>query len=140
MAVAGRKPKPDGEKRNKTKPSIDWQEVVDVPYGGPKPHPGYDLPWESRYLWEALSTMPHCVLWEAADWRIAIDTIRLHAVLADSDYSIVNVASEVRRRLYSLGASWDARLDLRIRYVSQLTPDVENAPILLAERRNAAFG
>lgn len=37
MPVAGRKPKPDGMKRNRVKSSIDWTEVPNAPYDGPVP-------------------------------------------------------------------------------------------------------
>lgn len=46
MPVAGRKPKPEGLKRNRVKSAIDWTEVPDVPYAGPVP----ELPAQPRGL------------------------------------------------------------------------------------------
>lgn len=37
MPVAGRKPKPDGQKRNRVKPVHGWTEVADRPYDGKVP-------------------------------------------------------------------------------------------------------
>ena len=37
VPVAGRKPKPEGQARNRNQPTHDWTEVVDQPFeGGPK--------------------------------------------------------------------------------------------------------
>lgn len=67
MPVAGRKPKPDGQKRNRVKPTYDWANVPDVPYDGkvpplPKrpgkfegrtaPSPGRPLGTAGLALWE----------------------------------------------------------------------------------------
>jgi hypothetical protein len=39
MPVTGRKPKPDGQKRNRAKPTYDWVEVPDQPFAGAPPLP-----------------------------------------------------------------------------------------------------
>ncbi len=37
MPVAGRKPKPQGQARNRSQPTHEWTEVEDVPFeGGPE--------------------------------------------------------------------------------------------------------
>lgn len=47
MPMAGRKPKPDGQKRNRMPPTHEWVEVTDEPYTGPvpslPPHPRPDV-------------------------------------------------------------------------------------------------
>lgn len=117
--VTGRKPKPDGQKRNHHKPTYDWVEVPAVPFSG-----GPSLPsrrsgnraWPARTKrwWAVISTMPHCVLWEASDWEYALDTAYVAAEFHAGD---VRVATELRNREKWLGTTFDARRDLRIRYV-----------------------
>jgi hypothetical protein len=118
MPVPGRKPKPDGQKRNRVKPTFEWAEVPDVPFsGGPNlPAKWEGRPWPTRTKawWAAVRTMPHCVLWTATDWQHAIDTAHIHAKFADGD---VRVAAELGRREKLLGVTLDSRRDLRIRYV-----------------------
>lgn len=128
MPVAGRKPKADGEKRNRVKPVHDWTEVDDLPYDGPKPRlprsrwvPDKGGPVEvnlsrlTRAWWRAISTMPHCRLWSASDWQFAIAT----AIVADDAFAgSTSAAAELRQREKILGTTYDARRDLRIRYVT----------------------
>lgn len=130
--MAGRKPKPEGQARNRAKPAHDWTEVVDAPYVGDRP----SLPTERRVIlqfgdfkdielhdlthawWETVSTMPHCTLWTEADWRYAIST----ALVADAfHYGHTPSATELARREKVLGTTVDARRDLRIRYVEAKT-------------------
>jgi hypothetical protein len=117
MPVAGRKPKPDGQKRNRVKSAIDWVEVLDIAFaGGPKlPRREQGWPARTKQWWAAVSTMPHCVLWSATDWQFAIDTANVHALFAAGD---ARVAPELRQREKILGTTMDARRDLRIRYVT----------------------
>ena len=128
MPVAGRKPKDDGQKRNRVKPVHDWFEVVDEPYDGPRP----DLPSRrtvatrsgskqlgflamTKSWWETVASMPHCVLWSEADWAFALST----AVVADDFFrGNAKAAAELRQREKVLGTTFDARRDLRIRYVA----------------------
>lgn len=117
MAVAGRKPKPDGQKVNRHPLGHDWVEVDDVAYRGPRPQLPRKLPAETRAWWADISTMPHCVLWSKADWRFAIDTARVHAAFVGGDYAR---AGELRIREARMGTTLDARRDLRIRYRNPL--------------------
>lgn len=113
MPAAGRKPKPDGQKRNRVKPVHDWVEVIDVPFEGRR------LSFRARKRtaewWAGVSTMPHCVLWSESDWQFALDTALLHA---EFDRGEVKLAAELRMREKVMGTTMDARRDLRIRYVS----------------------
>jgi len=78
-----------------------------------------EWPAETRRWWAAVSRMPHCVLWSAADWQFALDSAVVAATFHAGD---VRVAAELRQREKILGTTHDARRDLRIRYVE---PDVE---------------
>lgn len=128
MPVAGRKPKPAGQARNRAKPVVDWVEVVDSPFAGARP----ELPKKRRIVlpfgetkdiklndltrewWESVSRMPHCVLWTDSDWRYAVST----ALVADAFfYGHTPSATELARREKVMGTTVDARRDLRIRYV-----------------------
>lgn len=234
MPVSGRKPKPDGQKRNRVKPTYQWVEVPDEPYAGPvpelpaqprrsdgppPPQPSrplgrigkalwertwrsagsapvdaeallvlceqqdervalrvkvlQDNHWRSRSAlraldqqiaaglsalglassrsvppewpeetlrwWEAVSRMPHCVLWTEADWQFAIDTARVAAAFHAGD---VRVSTELRQRERILGTTTDARRDLRIRYVEPVEESEDSATVtaMAAYRRMAAGG
>lgn len=126
MPVAGRKPKPEGQRRNRTAPVHDWTEVESTPYAGPVPRlpvryvtteDGGTVrakwPAATRRWWEVVSRMPHCRLWSEADWQFAVDTAEVHARWAEGRSS----ATELRIREKLLGTTLDARRDLRIRYV-----------------------
>lgn len=131
-AVGGRKPKPEGQKRNRHKPAFEWTEVLDVPYKGRKPK----LPSKRRVLlqfgqmkdvafhaltkqwWETVSSMPHCALWSESDWQYAIST----AFVADAFYyGQTTAGQQLAQREKVLGTTVDARRDLRIRYVDPNT-------------------
>ena len=115
MPVYGRTPKPDGQKRNRVKPTYEWTEVVKVPYTGDVPvEPNPD--WSARTMkwWDVLIHMPHCVLWEESDWQMARDTADLAARLHKGD---MRIAAELRQRERLLGTTHDARRDIRVRYV-----------------------
>ncbi len=119
MPISGRKPKPDGQKRNRHQPAFDWTVVPDVPFrGGPRlparQPGGAAWPPRTRAWWAALSRMPHCVLWTPADWSYALDTAFVHAAFSVGD---MKTAGELRNREKVLGTTIDARRDLRIRYV-----------------------
>jgi hypothetical protein len=116
MPVAGRKPKPEGQRRNHHKPTHDWVEVPNVPFeGGPKlPRRKGGWPAFTKRWWETVSAMPHCVLWAPADWQFALDTALIAAEFHEGG---VRVATELRQREKVLGTTMDARRDLRIRYV-----------------------
>lgn len=142
MPVAGRKPKPDGQRRNRHAPTHDWAEVVDVPFSGgprlPSKRPG-GRPWPARTKswWTVVSSMPHCSLWSAADWEFAFDTAQLAAEFHDGD---VRVATELRNREKVLGTTADFRRDLRIRYVSAVTEAEEARDVTRLDDYRAALG
>jgi len=140
LPIAGRKPKPEGQARNRTKPTIDWTEVVDAPFAGKRP----ELPKKRRVLlqfgetkdiklhdltrewWETVSTMPHCTLWTESDWRFALST----ALVADAfHYGHTPSATELARREKVLGTTVDARRDLRIKYVAAPSEQVDPAGV-----------
>ena len=116
MPIAGRKPKPAGQARNRVKSEIDWREVVNVPFSGVSPDlpelTSTDEPWPDLAVawWQTIRRMPHCVLWSESDWMFAIAT-------ADLVASYRSHAPEIRQREKILGTTDDARRDLRIRYV-----------------------
>lgn len=125
MAVAGRKLKPEDERRNRMPPTHEWTEVPDVRYAGPVPalpaRWGFDSdgfkvrqtwPARTKHWWEVISAMPHCVLWNEADWLYALDVAECHARFIEG-----TSGTELRIREKMLGNTMDARRDLRIRYV-----------------------
>lgn len=128
MPVPGRKPKPEGQKRNRM-PVLEWTIVPNVPNerrprlpkwsrrfmpmndGDTQPR---DWPAATLRWWEVVSAMPHAALWEPSDWQFAYDTA---LVVAAFHCGMVRFAKEVRDREKILGTTADARRDLRIRYV-----------------------
>lgn len=142
MPVAGRKPKPEGQKRNRHQPTYDWVEVPDQPFeGGPKlparTPEGVAWPARTKKWWTAISTMPHCVMWGAADWEFALDAAQMHARFAAGD---MRVATELRNREQRLGNTLDARRDLRIRYVPATAELEEAADVTRIDDYRAALG
>lgn len=126
MAIVGRKPKSDAERRNPTPARHEWIEVEDVAFAS-APALGGRPAAEVRRWWDAVSTMPHCVIWTRADWQFAMDT----AVVAAAFYKgNVKAAGELRQREKIMGTTMDARRDLRIRYVPK-TEDEERGPTVL---------
>lgn len=106
-------------------PNADWTEVPDVPYAGPWP----DLPklpgrqkWHEMVLrwWDVVKVLPHCVLWDDADWLYAIETAFMkHYYFRDvaNDEGTTSAATEIRRREDTIGTTMEARRKLHIRYV-----------------------
>ena len=115
MAVAGRKPQE--RKVNRNQPTHEWVEVLNVPYEGERPSIGR-VPAATKHWWAVISTMPHCALWEPADWQFAVDTARVHAAFAKGD---MGRAQELRVREKAMGTTMDARRDLRLRYVDVMS-------------------
>src|SRR5678809_453378 len=125
MAVAGRKSKPEEERRHRVPPVHDWTEVECVPYEGEVPplpqrwaldeeglYSRRRWPARTRQWWAVISRMPHCVLWTEADWQYALDVVEVHARFVEGANG-----TELRIREKQLGVTMDARRDLRIRYV-----------------------
>lgn len=129
MPVAGAKPKPEGTTVTRNPKIHDWTEVENTPYTGPVPvrlpaSRVRTLPFGgvervpthpmTRSWWRTITRMPHCALWSESDWRYALAT----ALVADQFfYGHPGSATELARRERVLGATLDARRDLRIRYV-----------------------
>lgn len=119
MPIAGRKPKPAGQARNRVKPVHDWTEVENVPFDVAPELPesrsdGRLWPARTRQKWAAWSTMPHCKLWGPAEWDFALDSVELAAQFHEGN---PRVATELRNRERVLGTTQDYLRDLRIRYV-----------------------
>lgn len=146
MAMAGRKPA-DRPTVTRHKPTIEWTEVLNESYTGPRPElptsrmimtPKGELqefPIETRTFdwWDAISTMPHCVLWTKSDWQFALDTALVHA---EACHGKAAAMSELRQREKIMGTTVDARRDLRIRYVDPEPEAAEIAPVAsLTDRR-----
>lgn len=136
MPVAGRKPVEDRTQvrhRNPITEGTEWREVVNLPYDdGP---PLGDRPessgmagerplgvnadrWPQATLewWDAVRTMPHCRLWNRADWIVAMAAAEAHARFIEGWKGCASGA-ELRQREKQLGMTHDFRRDLRIRYV-----------------------
>ena len=129
MPVTGRKPKAEGQKRNRVKPVHEWTEVLDAPFEG------RDLPFaapldRTAQWWAGVSTMPHCRLWSESDWQFAFDTALLAAAFHAGD---VKVAAELRQREKVLGTTVDFRRDLRIRYVETSAGDDDGSAATVAD-------
>jgi hypothetical protein len=120
--------KPKENKHGRTPTVHEWIEVPNRPYRGKtaslpdKRTVGYvdgkpvtlALHAQTRAWWRDLCSMPHCVLWTATDWRFAVET----ALVADMFFQGDRMAgAELRIREKVLGTTFDARRDLRIRYV-----------------------
>lgn len=137
MPAVGRKPKPEDQRRNRSRPAIDWIEVLDAPYEGPTPSIGR-MPARTKTWWLVVSRMPHCVLWDASDWQFAVETAYIHAEWVKTRRA--GFIGELRQREKLLGMTWDARRDLRIRYVSGVTETEDPQPVSLEARRRELQG
>lgn len=129
MPVAGRKPKPEGQKRNRVKPVHDWVEVRDVPFESGRKLPKAPTwlgtwPAATKRWWATVSTMPHCVLWSDSDWVFAEDTAMVAASFHRGD---MRLGTELRNREKVLGTTADYRRDLRIRYVGEVVEEQKAA-------------
>lgn len=127
MAVAGRKPTPEGQPKRNNHPTMEWTEVDDVPFGGPWPElpetyseaagePEKDERWtpSTRRWYNVMKRMPHARLWKDSEWEALLASAMVHHRFIRGN---TGAASELRRRERDLGASADARRDLRIKYV-----------------------
>jgi hypothetical protein len=141
VPIAGRKPKPDGQKRNRHQPAHEWTEVQNVPFRGGQKLParqpgGAAWPPRTKQWWAAISSMPHCSLWSAPDWQYALDTAQVHAQFSTGD---MRMATELRNREKLLGNTFDSRRGLRIRYVSPTDEDEEPAGVASLDEYRAAL-
>ena len=127
----------------------EWREVFDVPFDGPalgaRPRSAStenpdvrdaDEPaaadgiWPDATLqwWAVVRTMPHAKLWGPAEWLTARAAAETHARFIEGWKGCVTGA-ELRQREKQLGMTYDARRDLRIRYVPAPEPADPNAPL-----------
>jgi hypothetical protein len=149
MAVVGRKPKPEDQRRNKNK-HVDWIEVVDVPFEDAPRFPKYrglslldgteiPVPWPkaTKRWWRVVSHMPHCILWDESDWQFALDTALVAAAFHEGK---MTQAVELRNREKILGLTLDARRDLRIRYVEAVAEQERPAIAAIEDYRRSIEG
>ena len=119
MPLPGSKANEGQPIRHRNKARHEWVEVEHRPFEEaprlPRTQPS-GLPWPkaTKRWWQVVSRMPHCILWDEADWQFALDTATTVAVFHGGD---MKVAVEVRQREKVMGTTLDARRDLRIRYV-----------------------
>ena len=138
MPVAGRKPKPEGQRRHRVLPVHDWTEIEDKPFEDAAPLPRYQpsgmlWPKATRKWWGTVSTMPHCCLWDPSDWQFALDTAVIAAAFHNGD---LRHANELRQREKIMGLTVDARRDLRIRYIQPVPPEERKGIAAIADYRN----
>jgi hypothetical protein len=146
MSLPGRKPAERSV--NRTPSKIDWIEVENVPYSGPVP----ELPLSRTYInpkgeiqevpietrtrnwYEAITKMPHCVLWQPSDWQFCLDTAMVHASAA---HGSVTAMAELRQREKIMGTTVEARRDLKIRYIEPQILEVVAAPVAQLDDRRS---
>lgn len=141
MAAPGAKPREDRSQVVHHERVHEFDEVPDIPFeGGPElpPRsnsndpsmwaeagliPGADWPLATRWWWDVVRRMPHCVRWTPGDWAFAAATAECHARFSEGWKGYTG--GELRQREKLLGLYLDARRDLRIKYV----PAVEDQPL-----------
>jgi hypothetical protein len=123
VTIAGRKPKPPGQAVNRHA-TLEFHEVPNVPFTKPPKLPGRanGKPWSAQCLrkWRAWSRMPHCVLWDDADWEFAFDSMEVAATVLANAFD-PRRAAELRNREKVMGTTLDFRRDIRVRYVEPKT-------------------
>jgi hypothetical protein len=135
MALPGRKPKPENQRRNRSDPRIVSLVFADVPNPNPRRLPPVAelrdatgltaWPAFTKRWWRGISRLPHTIAWTDADWDYAQECAFLHAQFATGAMS-ATAAGELRRRSHQLGATWQGRLDLRIVYRDDNGEDVRD--------------
>lgn len=133
MSLAGRKPTADRSQVRFKGSVAEWTEVEDIPFADPPAMPEREVsemtlafvadngvipggwPGRTEQWWRAISRMPHCKLWTETDWQFAMDTMETHARFIEGWKGASG--SELRQREKLMGVYYDARRDLRIRYV-----------------------
>lgn len=124
----------------------EWTDVSNVPYSGPKP----ELPQERQSMlkngeiiivpmgsatqewWDRVSSMPHCAIWTPTDWQFCLDTAKIHSA-AQAGSMPANV--ELRQREKTMGTTFEARRDLRIRYIEPEQLEAVIAPVASIDDR-----
>lgn len=142
-------PKPQSRTNLTSKaPKTDWIDVLNEPYLGPKP----ELPKERQSMlkngeiiivpmgpateewWSRVSSMPHCAIWTPTDWQFALDSAKVHSA-AQAGSMPANV--ELRQREKTMGTTFEARRDLRIRYVDPQVLESIPAPVTSIDDRRS---
>lgn len=126
MAIQGRKPKPEGQAVNRSKPAHDWIEVENVPFTGRAPALPKDVIWSaaSKKRWAVIRRMPHASIWGPGDWEYAVDYLRVFEAHHHDP------TAELRLRGNELGLSAGALRDLRIRYIDPKPRAVETDAVV----------
>jgi hypothetical protein len=123
MPLPGRPQKPPGQAVNRVPKVHDWIEIPKVRYSGAPRMPAKNAkgepwhPWAKRW-YKAISTMPHCVLWDNEDWEFFLATLNVVDKFHQGD---TGSATELRNREKIMGVTYDSRLGLRIRYIDPPT-------------------
>lgn len=135
MPAVGRKANEGQPVRHRVPAVHDWTEVERIPFDSAPEMPEgiYGMPWPAETVrwWAVISRMPHCILWDEADWQFAIDTLATHARHVRGESA--SASSELRNREKVLGTTRDFRRDLRIRYVEPGAADAKSAGIIAIE-------
>jgi len=76
--------------------------------------------------------MPHTTLWSETDWQFAVESLHVAAMAIESPDP--RWYTELRQREKIMGTTFDARRDLRIRYVDPPKPDEREVVTLDAYR------
>ena len=140
-AGSGSKPNEGQPVRHRVRPVHQWLEVEHRPFeDGPKlpsrQPKGASWPASTKRWWHAISTMPHCTLWQESDWAFAFDTAIVAAAFHAGD---LKAADELRKREKVLGTTLDSRRDLRIRYVASVE-QTEGASVTAINDYRKALG
>lgn len=142
MAFPGPAPKPADQRVNRNPKAAETLKVSNTPYLSgpdlPDRNPEGGQPWTraARAFWSTLSTMPHCCLWSAMDWELAVQTTSIYERTFAPGNEGLGAHRELRARDKSLGMSLDARRCLRIEYVDE-PADLPAGVTDLATRREA---
>jgi hypothetical protein len=132
-------PKDPEKRRNRTPQVHDWVDVPDVAYDGPElERLRPDVPWHPADLawWEAIRTMPHCVLWNIGDWTFAAETALIVHELNSGNFSPTLIGHLTRREM-AFGMTEAQRRQQRIRYVQQSTEAPVEPPVARDAGRRA---
>lgn len=140
---SGPKPKEDRSQVRHRVAVLDFTDIPDVPFDGPKLPARYRfaggaderIAWPKATLrwWETIRVMPHAKDWTPTDWESAFATAEIHARLQEGT-RYGGTFTELRARERKMGVTADDRRDQRIRYVkpSEATKREEEAGPVVA--------
>lgn len=115
MAVKGRKPKPEGQAVHRVKPIHEWIEVPNVPNENAPKIPR-DWPRATQVWFNIIRKLPHTAIWGKDDWLFLFDSALVHIEFNRRPWD-TKQAVELRRRTALMGVGFDARRNLKIRYI-----------------------